>query len=73
MSGLMMNGFFEFLESKGIKDIKNLTVFVHSFVEDPSIFFDLTETERDGIEKKLDEALAVFKNKKTNDNNTDLF
>ncbi len=47
-----MNGFFEFLESKGIKDIKNLTVFVHCFVEDPSIFFDLTETESDGIEKK---------------------
>jgi hypothetical protein len=69
MRGLIMNGFFEFLESKGIKDIKNLTV----FVQDPSIFFDLTETERDGIEKKLDEALAVFKNKKTNDNNTDLF
>ena len=73
MRGLIMNGFFEFFESKGIKDIKNLTVFVHSFVEDPSIFFDLTETQRDGIEKKLDEALAVFKNKKTNDNNTDLF
>ena len=64
MRGLIMNGFFEFLESNGIKDIKNLTVFVHRFVEDPSIFFDLTETERDGIEKKLDEALAVFKNKK---------
>jgi hypothetical protein len=52
MRGLVMNGFFEFFESKGIKDIKNLTVFVHSFVEDPSIFFDLTETESDGIEKK---------------------
>jgi hypothetical protein len=72
MSGLIMNGFFEFLESKGIKDIKHLTVFIHSFVEDPSIFFDLTETERGAIEKKLDETLAVFKNKKTNDNNTDL-
>jgi hypothetical protein len=60
MRGLIMNGFFEFLESKGIKDIKNLTVFV-------------PETERDGIEKKLDEALVFFKNKKTNDNNTDLF
>jgi len=68
-----MDGFFAFLESKGIKDIKDLIVFVHSFVEDPSIFFDLTETERDGIEKKMDEALAVFKNKKTNDNNTDFF
>ena len=68
-----MNGFFECLKSKGIKDIKHLTVFVHSFVEDPSILFDLTETERDRIEKKLDEALAVFKNKKTNDNSTDLF
>jgi hypothetical protein len=28
-------------------------------------FFDLTEAERDGMEKKLDEALAVFKIEKS--------
>jgi hypothetical protein len=72
MRGDIMNGFFEFLESKAIKDIKNLTHFVYSFVEDPSIFFDLTATERDGVEKELDEALAVFMYKKTKDTHTSL-
>ena len=46
-----MNNFFEYLEGHGIKDIKKLTGFVHNFLQDPSIFFDLTTTERDGMEK----------------------
>ena len=56
-----MNDFFEYLESKGAKDIRDLTAFVHNFFQDPSIFFDLTETERNGMAKKLDQALALFK------------
>jgi len=56
-----MNGFFEYLESKGVKDIRDLTAFVHNFLRDPAIFFDLTGAERDGMEKKLDQALALFK------------
>jgi len=68
-----MNGFYEYLESKGVKNIKNLTGFVHNFLQDPSIFFNLTGAERDEMEKKLDETLAVFKNKKTHDNRTDMF
>jgi hypothetical protein len=60
-----MNNFFEYLEGHGIKDIKKLTGFVHNFLQDPSIFFDLTTTERDGMEKKLDEALAFFKIEKS--------
>jgi hypothetical protein len=59
-----MSGFYKYLESNGIKDIKKLTAFVDNFLQDPSIFFDLTGAEKDGMEKKLDEALAVFKNKK---------
>jgi hypothetical protein len=57
----MMKGFFEYFESNGVKDIKKLTAFVHNFLQDPAIFFDLTEVERDGMDKKLDEALAFFK------------
>jgi hypothetical protein len=68
-----MNGFFEYLESNGVKDVNNLTGFVHNFLQDPSIFFNLSGAERDKMEKKLDEALAVFKSRKTNDNNMDLF
>ena len=60
-----MNNFFEYLKSHGVKDTKKLTAFVHNFLRDPSIFFDLTEAERDGMEKKLDEALAVFKIEKS--------
>jgi len=56
-----MNGFFEYFESKGVKDIKILTAFVHNFLQDPNIFFDLVEAERNGIENKLDEALALLK------------
>ena len=56
-----MNGFFEFFESNGVKDIKKLTAFVHHFLQDPAIFFELTEAERDGMDKKLDEALVFFK------------
>jgi hypothetical protein len=69
----MMNAFFKYIESNGVKDIENLTVFVHQFLQDPSILFDLTGAERDEMGKKLDETLAVFKNKKTPDSNTDLF
>jgi hypothetical protein len=60
-----MSGFFEFFESNGVKDIKKLTGFVHNFLQDPSIFFDLTGTERDGMEKKMDQALAFFKIEKS--------
>ena len=56
-----MNNFFEYLESHGVKDIKKLTGFVHNFLQDPAIFFDLTGAERNKMEQKLDEALAHFK------------
>jgi hypothetical protein len=59
--GLIMNGFIEYLESNGVKDIKKLAGFVHNFLQDPAIFFDLTEAERDEMEQKLDGALAFFK------------
>jgi hypothetical protein len=57
----MMNEFIEFFASKGIKNIKNLNAFVHDFLQEPAIFFDLTEAERNEMEQKLDEALALFK------------
>ncbi len=56
-----MNEFIEFFESKGIKNIKNLTIFVHNFLQEPAFFFELTEAERNEMEQKFDEALALFK------------
>ena len=57
----MMNEFIEFFESKGIKNIKNLNAFVHDFLHEPAIFFDLNEAQRNEMEHKLDEALSLFK------------
>ena len=56
-----MKEFIEFFESKGIKNIKNLTAFLHNFLKEPVIFFDLTEAERNEIEQKMDQALALLK------------
>ena len=56
-----MNEFIELFESKGIKNIKNLTAFVHNFLQEPGISSDLTESERNEMAQKLDEALALFK------------
>jgi hypothetical protein len=56
--GARMN---EFFESKGIKNIKNLTVFVQNFLKEPAIFFNLTEAQKNEMEQKMDEALAFFK------------
>jgi hypothetical protein len=57
----IMNEFIEFFESKSIKNIKNLTAFVHNLPQEPRILSDLTEAERNEMEQKLDEALALFK------------
>ena len=46
-----MNGFFEYFERKGVKEIRDISLFVHNFLQDPSIFFDLTGAERDEMEK----------------------
>jgi hypothetical protein len=59
-----MTSFNKYLEDKGVKDIKSLTHFIRNFFEEPTLFFDLTEDERVEMEKKLDEALLVFKNEK---------
>jgi len=59
-----MNGFFEYLEEKGVNDIRKLTGFVDRFLQDPSIFYDLTDAQRTAMEKKIDATLAFFKNEK---------
>ena len=56
-----MNEFIEYFESKGIRNIKNLTAFVHDLRQEPVIFLELTESERNEMEQKFDEALALFK------------
>ena len=55
-----MNEFIEFFYIKGIKNIKNLAAFVHKSIQEPAVFFDLTEAERIEMDQKFDEALALF-------------
>ena len=65
-----MNGFFEYFESKGVKEIRDISLFIHNFLQDPSVFFDLTGAERDEMEKKLDKTLhssKIQRLKKAND------
>lgn len=62
-----MNGFVEYLESKKIEDTDNLIIYITDFLKDPSIFFDLNAAERNELDKKLDEVLAVFKTKQPHD------
>jgi len=50
-----------FLKNKGISGVDELTCFVHEFLDDPSIFFEMDQAEREEIERKMDEALDTFK------------
>jgi hypothetical protein len=56
-----MNDFTGFLKNQGISGVDELTCFVHEFLDDPSIFFELDQFEREEIERKMDEALDTFK------------
>ena len=50
----MNKNFIQNVENKGIKDAEGLTIFITEFLEDPGIFFNLTESERRAVEKKMD-------------------
>jgi hypothetical protein len=56
-----MDNFNSFLNDQGITGVDELTSFVQEFLDDPSIFFELDQFERDEIERKMDEALETFK------------
>ena len=56
-----MNDFVSFLSKQGIADVEELTRFVHRFLDDPSIFFELEQPEREKIESKMDEAFNTLK------------
>jgi len=57
-----MNDFVSFLSDQGITGIENLTCFVDRFLDDPSIFYELDQFEREEMESKMDEALDTFRN-----------
>ena len=55
-----MNNFSKFEESNGIQEIQQLMDFVDNFIEDPAIFFELSQAERYRIEKQMDQAFLTF-------------
>lgn len=57
-----MMPFNAFLASQGVNNSNELTGFVSEFLEDPSIFFELSTKDRASLEKKIDQALLVCKN-----------
>jgi hypothetical protein len=49
------------LKPYNIRNIKNLTAFVHDLRQEPEIFLELIISERNDMEQKMDAALAHFK------------
>jgi hypothetical protein len=56
-----MSDFISFLNNQGMTGVDELTCFVHEFLDDPSIFLEMDQAEREEIERKMDEALNTFK------------
>ena len=56
-----MNNFLEFIEDRGIQNAEGTAIFVQEFLEDPGIYFKLSESERRMMESKIDEILFFFK------------
>jgi len=56
-----MIGFTEFLKKQGVGDAVGLTEFVSEFLEDPGLFFRLSDAEREQLAADLDQALDVIK------------
>ena len=56
-----MNSFVEFVENLGVHDAEGTAIFVQEFLDDPGIFFQLSESERRMMESKIDEILFFFK------------
>ena len=61
-----MQEFLEFIENNGVEDAEGLTIFITEFLEDPSIFFEIPESERRAVEDRLDKALSLFKEQDPN-------
>lgn len=53
--------FLEYVESLGADDPQMVMVFVEEFLENPGIFFELSESERGLWESRIDQMLEFFK------------
>ena len=55
-----MVGFYEFVEKRGSGNIRDLVGFIQKFVDDPSVYLELSAVEKVEVEKKLDAVLDLF-------------
>jgi len=53
--------FFQFIESKGIDNGEATADFLKTFLEDPSIFFSLSESERKLWENRMNQMIDLLK------------
>ena len=53
--------FFQFLEAKGIDNGEATAEFLEAFLDDPAIFFSLSESERKFWEIRIDQILELLK------------
>jgi len=53
--------FFQYIKEQGVDDPEMVMVFVEEFLENPEIFFQLTESERSTMENKIDGILDFFR------------
>jgi len=52
--------FFDFIEEQGIVHGEATAIFVERFLDDRSVFFQLSESEQKEMERKIDEILNLF-------------
>ena len=55
-----MNDFLTFLESCGVDDAGALMAEIEWFLDDPALFFEMTEAERAALLIRMDGALAAL-------------
>jgi hypothetical protein len=51
---------FEYFEAKGFTEIEDLSEFITNFIDDPSVFYELTSDERMVVERQMDKALTLL-------------
>ena len=56
-----MQTFNSFMTEQGIQDIENLMGFIDRFLDDPSIFFDLSNRQLKELEHEMNTALDPFR------------
>ena len=55
-----MSNLGDFLSNKGLEGVEELESFLNDFMDDPTLFFNLTAKERTDLESQMDTAFALL-------------